>query len=201
MSIPVYQPLPPEFTAGDTVVVDESYSDFPSSGWSAKMWFNRNDGTTPTGVDASTNGEGFRFTLSSTFTSALISGDYFVSVIVTNGSEKKTPLPARSVLVLPDFAVAQTPSTAQSMVALLEGAIAVLATTTQTSVSFNGQSFSQSNIREYQEQLVYWQSRVIAEQRKLARARGGRDPFHIGNDFVSSECGVPFAPLGPFRVQ
>ncbi len=200
MSLPTYQPLPPQFTAGDTVLVRERYSDYPAGTWTAKMWFSTGTGT-PTGVDATTSDGDFLFTLSSTFTGALTGLDYFVSVVVTNAGEKKTPLPARSVLVLPNFAVAQTATTAQTMVAALQNALASFANSSQQSVSFNGQSFSRANITDYQRQLVYWESRVIAEQARLERARGGPDPSRIANEFLPGDGGPWVFPFGAYRVQ
>ena len=113
MSLPTYNPLPAQITAGDTVLVTESYTDYPNTDWTAAMWFNSGTGT-PTSVAGTTSGTDFLFTLSATFTAALPLLDIFVTVVVTSGIQKKTPLPARTLFVLPNFTVAQTQTFAEA---------------------------------------------------------------------------------------
>jgi len=76
--------------------------------------------------------------------------------------------------VIPNLSVAGTPTTAQQMVTLLTTAIKALAATQNKQVNINGQEFQRQDLKQYQEQLVFWQAQVISEKRSEDAARGAQ---------------------------
>lgn len=198
--------IPVKFNVGDTVAFTESFTEYPASaGWTAKLWLSLNGGTgTPSSVTASTNADGksFDFTITQTVSAALAPGEYRYSEIVTNGTETHTPREG-VIYALPNYTTAQTPTAAQAMVTLLMAVMQEFAGTTRTTVSFNGQSFTRASIKEYQEQLTYWQARVLAEQRAVDRLRNGRDPAKIAGQFeavAGGTCSGSFPSFWPWRT-
>lgn len=87
------------------------------------------------------------------------------------------------------------------MVSTLEGALAALAASQNKEVNFNGQMYEKQSIKEYQSQLVYWQSRVIQEQRDMNALRGDCvTPGNFRARFVPATSQQPYAPYynGPY---
>lgn len=95
-----------------------------------------------------------------------------------------------NLAVLPGFLPAE-PSIAQQMVSTLEAAILKAGTSGFATVSFNGQTSTRYTLTDARSQLVYWQSRVIAEQQALSALRGQcQDNGAVGVSFGS--IGGPF---------
>ncbi len=161
-----------------------------------KLWLYRNDiaGGTPASFTATVEGENFRITITATQSAALVPGYYEWAMQVTNLSDAtiiQTALQG-TTLCLPNYMVPQTPTTAQAMVTLFEGVMREFAGTTRRSVNFAGQQFERASILDYQKELVYWQSRVLAEVAAINRARGGPDAGRIHTRFVPVFNQAPF---------
>lgn len=180
------QSIPHTITSGDGVTWTENYPEFPVGSYTLTLWLALKLGTAakPTSIVAIASGSLYEITIPAANTIA--PGEYRFSEIITGSGVTKT-VREGTLYVTPNFSVQQDPSTAQRMAALYEGVIAEFAATTRLTVNFNGQSFTRASIKDYQEQLVYWQSRVIAEARAIDRLRGGPDPFRLDAQF-----GPPF---------
>lgn len=101
----------------------------------------------------------------------LSAGENLASFVFSDGTHRATS-DQQSVSILPDPTVAATPSFAQAQVTLLQTVVAAFSTSAHQTVSFNGQSFTKSNVTDYRNQLVYWQAIVIQENAKANALRG-----------------------------
>lgn len=134
-----------------------------------------NGAAAPTSTAATTNANGHDFdvVLSSTVTNGLASGLWSWGEIFTaiTGGDKAQGR-AGSLVVTPSIAATQAPSAAQAVVTALLATITKLSGQGFQSASFNGQSYTRNSIGDLQKQVVYWQSRVVAEQQAAAALRG-----------------------------
>ena len=89
-----------------------------------------------------------------------------------------------TINVLANLTATATPSFAQAQVTRLQTILAEFSATTKQSVSFNGQSFSRAAIKDYQEQLSFWQATVIRETAADNAARGSTTSNRITLSFV-----------------
>lgn len=187
MAVTVLSFFPQTFIAGSTILVSQQYSNYPTSGWTAKAWFTlQGSGATPTGVDATISDSAFLFTLSNTFTATLKPGVYDVSVVVTDGTQREVPFCGRNVTyITPDPTQAVALSEAEQMLIALDAAILRLMTSGEySSTNFNGQSFSYADLTRLQQMRVTLQAEVRRQQQAIDRLRGGRDPGRILTRFA-----------------
>ncbi len=201
MSITTLSGVPAQFSVGDTVVFTEQFQDFPVTAWTAALWLSLNGGT-PTSIAATTSGSDFLFTITSAASTALATGEYEYSIVVSSISptgQKATPKKG-TIYALPNYAVAQTSSTAQLMLNALNDAISrLLASGEFSSTSFNGQQFAYADLQKLREWRVQLQAEVLREQEAINRRRGGHDPGRILTRFAPTgygpygyRGGVPF---------
>lgn len=202
MGIQTLTGIPKSFTAGDTVLFTENFTDFPNDTWTAKLWLNLGSGA-PTSTTATVSGSNYLFTLANTYTANLSPAQYEYNIVVTNAGASQTAVAKKGLIsVLPNYAVAQTPTFAEAQVALLQTVLAEFNATTRASVSFNGQSFSRASISEYQKQLLYWEARVLQERAKTNALRGTPDNHLVGTRFIPAQGGsypwtwAPYWPSG-----
>lgn len=197
MSAPIYPQMPPTFDAGTTIQINQTFSNYPSSTWSAIMYLSAGLGNVaPVAITATAGtNNSFNFVISNTVSAALTPGQTRWTIQVTSAGVTEVPgcFGQGVVNITPNFALAQTPSNAQQMVTLLQTVLQEFAGTTRKSVNFAGQEFERASIKDYQEQLVFWLAQVIAEQAAIDRSRGGRDPgrVHIAFDPCATQAG-PF---------
>lgn len=202
MSIPTLSCVPAQFSVGDTVLFTERFASYPVADWTAALWLSLNGGT-PTSIAATTSGSNFLFTLTSAITTALVTGNYEYSIVVSSISptgQKATPK-AGTIYALPNYAVAQTPSAGALMLVALNEAIARLLQSGEfSSTNFNGQQFAYADLNKLRDWRVQLQAEVLREQQEINRRRGGHDPGRILTRFAPSGCGAPFNwPMGwPF---
>lgn len=192
--------IPLEINSGDSVQFAEQFTCYTPDAWTMKLWLYLLGGAAPSSTSATTSGTNFLVTLTATYTATLPEGQYEYTEQVTNIADTSIIKTAKqgTIYVLPNYMVAQTPTNAQQMVTLLTAVMQGFATTDRKSVNFAGQQFERASIKEYQEQLIYWQSRVVAEQTARNRLRGGKDPGRITTQFVQPFCTGPyFNPLAP----
>jgi hypothetical protein len=161
--------LPSRVTAGEQDSWTEVFADYPNASYSVAYIFASNtpvDGFqqyTVTGTETSTATRTF------TLPAAIKPGVYDYEVRVTRQSDSVTRVARRGCLIVaPDLATTPTTTDAQTKVAALKTAIDGLNASSNRSVSFNGQSVTKANLPELQQQLAYWESRVIRERNALA---------------------------------
>lgn len=191
--------VPLTIEAGNFVSFTETLTAYPASLWT--MAFVLSSGSlAPISTAATANGDDFLVTLSGTVTNSLAQGRWEWAEYVTASTERTT---ARNgvLTVLPNLATQATPSAAQAMLTALETAITSLASSKFQSVNFNGQSYSRRDMKSLLDQRVLLQAEVIREQNRLAVARGARDPYRIGIEFVPQDNGegLRFGQGWPYR--
>jgi hypothetical protein len=150
--------LPRQLIAGDTWQWEATYTEYPSSAWTATAYFA--DGTNAFNVGAVAEGLAHRFTLSAVDSAEKAASRYFVQVRATSGSESFT-VETGWVEVTPNPAVAGVDPrswsrrTLEAIEAFLEGN----ATTAQSAISIGGRSISRWSLPE----LIQWRDRLRAE--------------------------------------
>jgi hypothetical protein len=187
-SVPTLSCIPRTFEAGTTLVFLASNSDCPSDEWTLAVILNNGVDVVTAPATASTGDDGFTVTIAAA-ASGELAGRYAWTEIYTNIATATIKAAGRkgSIDFLPNPAITPTPTFAQAQVTLLKAALASLAGSTRQSVSFNGQSFTRSNLADYQKQLVYWESRVIKENRDAAHLRGETTGGAIGVTFARQD--------------
>lgn len=170
MAISTLSAIPDSFEAGTTTLFTEGFTDFPVADWAAYLILAK-PGDPPVRVDATVSGTNFLFTLTAANTAAMKSGWYDYAIYVTDGAERARAKSGR-IIVDDNLDVQQAPTHAEAMVTTLEKALLLLGATTDSSVSFNGQSFTQSSIGTYRQDYVFWKAAVIRERREQQALRG-----------------------------
>lgn len=177
--------IPSSITAGEAVSWEETLSDYPGASYAVAYKF---AGQTPQDgfVQFSITGTESE-TAKYTFTTAtdLKPGSYNWEKQVTKAAGSVMRVIERGQLVVAaNLATAPTTTTAATMVAAIKTALATLATSTTQSVNFNGQEFTRRDQSKLQLQLVYWESRVLFEQQRIAALSGTTTSRSIGVRFV-----------------
>lgn len=187
--------IPHSFTAGDTVIFTEPGGQYPSNLWTMTLWLSLIGGTgIPTSVVATASGLDYLITISAAASAAIAAGSYRYTEIVTGGSSESYTVKEGTLSVLPNFATAQAPSLAQQQVTKIQASIAKLNSQLSTSRNFNGQSSTDRDLKQFQEQLTFWQAQVIKEQAAIDRLRGGKDSGRVQPRFEPTYQNYP--PFG-----
>lgn len=198
MSVQTFSTVPPSFDAGSTIIINTTFSDYPSPTWAATLWLSRGSGIeTPTSYAGTTGSNGsFDFTLTATQTALLSPDQYRWIIKVTDGTQVEVPALGQGVTnVLPNFATAQTPTTAQLLLVAINVSIAELLANPLSSTNFNGQSFVYKDLTMLMAKRVQIQAEVLREQQAIDRARGGKAAGRIGIRFDPFATGG-FPPYG-----
>lgn len=184
-SVAVQSGVPFSIDSGETVRFLVSDADYSALLWTAAFVLN-NGVDAPVSTPGVPNGTGFDIVLTAAVTAALKPVQYQWALVYTAISPvtEKAIGETGAIEVLPNPSVQATPTFAQAQVTLLETVIASFGGNAFTSVSFNGQSFSRDNLTTYRSDLIFWQARVIAEQRRLNALRGTDQGGHIPIVFV-----------------
>lgn len=185
MAIEVLNGVPPLITKGDAISFKVSESDYPAPTWTSIIVFRDSAGAVLP-FNGTASGTGHLFTLTSAHTATLVVGKNTVTIAFSDGINRQT-VSYCDVEILPDPAAAAVPTYAQSQVTLLKTAIAAFSTSRNQTVSFNGQSFTRASVKDYRDQLTYWEARVIREQKRASSLRGCHHPGVITPAF--SGCG------------
>lgn len=176
--------IPMQFEAGDTLTFTEAFADYSVATYVATLVLN-NRVAAATTITATTSGALFLFALSATVTAAITAGAYTYAIYATSGATRYTAKQG-TINVLANLTATATPSFAQAQVTRLQTILAEFSATTKQSVSFNGQSFSRAAIKDYNEQLTYWQATVNRETAADNAARGSTTSNRITLSFVPS---------------
>lgn len=184
MAITTFTAIPNAFQAGCTTIFTESFADFPTTDWASHLIL-KLPGEAPVRINATVSSGKFLYTLASAATAGLKAGWYDYWFFVTSGVQQVSPKGGK-IAISDNPAVDQPPSHAEQMVTTLQAALLLLGATTDSSVSFNGQSFTQASIGTYRNDIVYWQARVIKERRDLMALRGSVPSGFVAVGFGSS---------------
>lgn len=182
MAFEALSSIPCEFESGNSVTITMPLPDVLPSEGAATLYLSLN-GTAVVNFAATESGNDFTFTISAAASAALVPGVYDWAIYFVYTGTQRISQGTGRVRVTANVAANQTPSFAQAQVTLLETALATLNASANASVSFNGQSYTRATRKELQEQYTFWMSRVIAERRAAARARGECVPSTYAPNF------------------
>lgn len=185
--------VPLQIECGGTSAFLLSYPDYPPGTYT--LTFVLLLGTAaPVSTTATTSGTSFLVTLTATATAAFAAGVYQYAAYVKAGSARYTAATGR-ITLLPNLAATQTPSDAQAMVTLLTAVMKLFAATDKKMVNFNGQQFERQEMKQYQEQFVFWKAQLLSEQAAFAAQRGEGTGGRIVAKFVPVSDVTPLQNL------
>lgn len=189
MSITVQDGIPKTLTVGDAVSFKIQDRNFPAPTWTSKVIFKDQSGGVKT-FAGSASGSDHLFALTNAQAAKLVAGQNLVCLQFSDGTNRQSTDWAE-IEVLPDPASSQSPSFAQQQVTLLQAVIQKLQGSKFQSVNFNGQSFTQNNLLDYQKQLTYWEARLIQERKRAAAKRGIQSCSPVSPSFLSPSESIP----------
>jgi len=165
--------IPCDITQGEVVTWAETLTAYPCASYSVAYKF---AGQTPQDgfqqfAIAGTESGAATYTFATPATPKPGAYSWEKQITLTAGSVMRV-VERGSINVLPGLSVVPTVTFAAAQVALYKTVLARFAATDKQTVNFNGQSFTRFSIADYQKQLVYWQSQVIAEQAKIDALSG-----------------------------
>lgn len=184
MSFSVTQGIPATFIIGDAVSLQVTDADHPAASWTSTIYFKDETGTVLPFVRTSTSGGDHIFAWTNADALTLVAGKNLVAIGFSDGTHRQVS-DWQEVEVLADPTATETPSFAQAQVTLLKTVIAKFNATTHVMVQFNGQSFQRASIKDYRDQLVYWESRVRNEREQAKASRG----------LTVTQRRIPFIPV------
>lgn len=165
--------LPSSFVSGDALRVTLADSNYPSTLWTLKVWFQTATATTEFTATAGPS-TSFSLYITSAQSAALASGKYRVGLVFTEiavPNDRATGETEYDVTVLANPAVARPKSQARKILEAMEAAMLLLSSGSNASVSFNGQSFTKRNLKEFQDALDR-QRAIVAGEDALAGGTG-----------------------------
>ncbi len=175
------QGVPAQIEAGNSVSFLLGYADFPPGDWT--LDFILADGVNPPKiVRATTSGTKFLVELTTAITAPIAAGDYQWKTRVQTNSETRTA-GMGSITILPNLASGPAPSHAAQMVTHLEAKLLEYADNERVRSRFDASDTIRAQMKEYQEQLTYWRSVLLAEQRRARASRGEQNIRTIGVQF------------------
>lgn len=172
MAVETQRGVPSVIQAGDTINFALNNSLYPPAAWKATIYLHRN-GSALLNKEATESGQDYNFTFSSAETAGLVSGQYNYQVRYKETATDETESGEYGhLLVRPNFASSQTASIAQQMLTALETAILALSTTANQSVSFNGQSFTKTDLNTLYAKRTLLQAEVMRENEAISGMLG-----------------------------
>ena len=182
MSLTVTSGIPASLIVGDAVSFKIADSDHPASIWTSQIIFKIGNDA-PITFAGVASGDDHLFELTNANTATLTAGVNQACLVFSDGTNRQSSA-WQSVNVLSDPTQARSATYAETQVSNLQGALAKLNTSPNSSVTFNGQTYQRANIKDYQEQLAYWESRVSSEQTVESGATGVSPMRRIPIEFV-----------------
>lgn len=183
--------IPHAINSGETIAMTLSDGCHLSSLWTMALVLN-NGLCAPTTTAATANADGRRFdvTISSAVSAGLAQGPSTAQQIFTRISDGAKEFGnAVQTTVVPSIQAIAQPTANQVALAACIATIAKLSAAGFSSTSFNGQSSTRAQLAELQKQKITLEAAVIAEQKALFAARGGRlNNGRIQTEFVGSDC-------------
>lgn len=164
--------LPSSFVSGDALRVTIADSNYPSTLWTLKAWFQTATATTEFTATAGPS-TSFSLYITSAQSAALAAGKYRVGFVFTEialPNDRATGDAEYNVTVLANPAVARPKTNARLILEAMEAAMLALSAGSNATVSFNGQSFTKRNLKEFQD--------ALDRQRAIV---AGEDGVAIGN--------------------
>jgi hypothetical protein len=161
MSLTVQSGVPTTLTVGDAISFKVTDSNFPATTWTSKILF-KTGNDSPKSFEGTASGSDHLFQLTNAQTGTLIVGKNLVCLVFNDGTNRQST-DWTEVTVLPNPENAEAKSFAQQQVELLRKVIAKLNGTDKAVVDLNGHNFERVKIKDYQDQLTYWEGRASRE--------------------------------------
>lgn len=167
-------PVPSIINAGETLTFSPDISGYPATAYSLAFILNR-EGTLIANIAATAvNVTDFLVTADAATTAAWTPGRCNWGLQATKTADTTKTLVCEGMLsIMPNLGVSLTPSPSQVQLALIDASLSTLMASPETSVSFNGQSFSQRDIKQLMDIRDRLQNRVWWELRQLGLSDKG----------------------------
>ena len=178
--IETLETLPSRFTAGDTVLFNLDFSDYPASAYDCAIHaVYQQEKKLAEKWRPAKNGDVFEFQLSSSQTAALPQGGWTLEVEISElATGHRKTVSVHALRIEPKPGDVPEPSFAEQMVAALEKYLLDISTNGQESTTVRGQSMSRMTATEATALRDQWKQKVKIEKQRDNAARGGnRSPF------------------------
>lgn len=165
--------FPSSFVSGDALRVTLADSNYPSTLWTLKVWFQTATATTEFTATAGPNTSFSLYITSAQSAAALAAGKYRVGLVFTEiavPNDRATGDTEYDVTVLANPAVARPKTIARQTLEAMETAYLALAKGSNATVSFNGQSFTKRNLKEFAD-AIERQRAVVAGEDAVATGK------------------------------
>jgi len=172
MASPILTCFPQALTAGDTARVQLSFGKYPPVSWTSELFLNK-AGVPSVRITGSSYNGGHLFIVLDSQTANCSAGDYTWGVRVSEASSGDSRTAGGGTFtMLPNYAGVITPSPAALQLAAANEAFAIVVANPESSVSFNGQSFTQSSSSGLLDIISRLEAKVKQENDKRAGLSG-----------------------------
>lgn len=182
MAVDTLTEFPAAIIAGNTVRLNISDGDYPSSDWGLAVVLNGpalKNFPAVVGADNS-----FDLVITAAATAAITPGEYSVTFVYTEtATTERASIDMGTVQVVTDPTGALALTQAQETLAAMKVALLSLSSGVNQAVNFNGQSFSKKNLDQLQDAIGRQQQLVDREQAKIDQALGRSRSRNIYNVF------------------
>lgn len=162
--------FPCRFSAGDSLNFSIAFSGYLSTAGYGLMLVLNKGGAVGLTIYGTPNADGsFQITQTEEQTWNMAPGRYQWAAFATTSTSRKL-VGRGQASVLPNFAVAANPTTAQTLLDECEAALSTILTSGKSSVSFNGQSFTRTQLSELRTIRNELRAQVDAELRAAGYA-------------------------------
>lgn len=165
--------FPSSFVSGDALRVTLADSNYPSTLWTLKVWFQTATATTEFTATAGPS-TSFSLYITSAQSAALAAGKYRVGLVFTEiavPNDRVTGDTEYDVTVLANPAVARPKTPARLLLEALEAAYLLIARSPRSEVNLNGQSFTNRNPKDLLD-AIERQRAIVASEDAVATGTG-----------------------------
>ena len=163
MAFDTYSGIPSTIAAGDTLSFSAGFSGYPATSYGLIFILSLNGAVVAT-LNGTPSGDDFIISATDEATASYPPGRYFYAAYVTQGGERKMAQRGQ-ISVTPNFAIAEVASEAQTLLTALNANILALSSSATSSVSFNGQSYTDRDLSQLMKMRNELRAQVQAEQR------------------------------------
>lgn len=179
MAVETLSEFPGSFIAGDTIRVTIGDSRFPSTLWTLKVHLQGPNGfySFSTSAGPSTS---FTLLISTTNSAKIAAGSYTVFYVYTETSsnERQTDEVTLQTQVYQNPSAPGAKSIARQTLEAMEAAFLKLSKNPKLTVSFVGESFTNKNLKEFQDAIDRQRALVAAEEGNIQGSGRGGKVFH-----------------------
>lgn len=183
MAVAALTEFPFTIVAGNTLRVILSEPDYPSSGWTLSVVFNGD--TVKQFTADSITGNQYELVIAASVTAQLAPGSYRVTFVYTDGDGEVASVDFGMVQVLNNPTALAAKSIARQTLEAMQAALLKIGADSEISVSFNGQSYTQKNLKDLQDAIDRQKVIVAREDLSIALESGNSSSGNIYTRFGS----------------